>query len=121
MRSRSGKGRNCMGIKNSDDGNKKPFLYYYIIVLLVVMVLNALVFPSMMERSMEVPFSEFTAQLDAGNIKEAYVSSDNTEIVYSLKPEEGARPQWSAITYKTGNMVTEDELEAKLSAAGVEV
>ena len=81
-----------MGIKNSDDGNKKPFLYYYIIVLLVVMVLNALVFPSMMERSMEVPFSEFTAQLDAGNIKEAYVSSDNTEIVYSLKPEEGARP-----------------------------
>lgn len=121
MRSRSGKGRNCMGIKNSDDGNKKPFLYYYIIVLLVVMVLNALVFPSMMERSMEVPFSEFTAQLDAGNIKEAYVSSDNTEIVYSLKPEEGARPQWSVITYKTGNMVTEDELEAKLSAAGVEV
>ena len=121
MRSRSGKGRNCMGLKNSDDGNKKPFLYYYIIVLLVVMVLNALVFPSMMERSMEVPFSEFTAQLDAGNIKEAYVSSDNTEIVYSLKPEEGARPQWSAITYKTGNMVTEDELEAKLSAAGVEV
>ena len=121
MRSRSGKGRNCMGIKNSDDGNKKPFLYYYIIVLLVVMVLNALVFPSIMERSMEVPFSEFTAQLDAGNIKEAYVSSDNTEIVYSLKPEEGARPQWSAITYKTGNMVTEDELEAKLSAAGVEV
>ncbi len=121
MRSRSGKGRNCMGIKNSDDGNKKPFLYYYIVVLLVVMVLNALVFPSMMERSMEVPFSEFTAQLDAGNIKEAYVSSDNTEIVYSLKPEEGARPQWSAITYKTGNMVTEDELEAKLSAAGVEV
>ena len=121
MRSRSGKGRNCMGIKNSDDGNKKPFLYYYNIVLLVVMVLNALVFPSMMERSMEVPFSEFTAQLDAGNIKEAYVSSDNTEIVYSLKPEEGARPQWSAITYKTGNMVTEDELEAKLSAAGVEV
>ena len=65
-----------MGIKNSDDGNKKPFLYYYIIVLLVVMVLNALVFPSMMERSMEVPFSEFTAQLDAGNIKEAYVSRD---------------------------------------------
>ena len=121
MRSRAGKGRNCMGIKNSDDGNKKPFLYYYIIVLLVVMVLNALVFPSIMERSMEVPFSEFTAQLDAGNIKEAYVSSDNTEIVYSLKPEEGARPQWSAITYKTGNMVTEDELEAKLSAAGVEV
>ena len=110
-----------MGIKSSGGGNKKPFLYYYMIVLLVVMVLNALVFPSMMERSMEVPFSEFTAQLNAGNIKEAYVSSDNAEIVYSLKPEEGARPQWSSITYKTGNMVTEDELEAKLSAAGVEI
>ena len=83
-----------MGVKNSNNGNKKPFLYYYIIVLLVVMVLNALVFPSIMERSVEVPFSEFTAQLEAGKIKEAYVSSDNTEIVYSLKPENDSKLQW---------------------------
>ena len=109
-----------MGVKNSDNGNKKPFLYYYIIVLLVVMVLNALVFPSIMERSVEVPFSEFTAQLEAGKIKEAYVSSDNTEIVYSLKPENDSKLQWSAVTYKTGNMISGDELAGKLNAAGVQ-
>ena len=41
--------------------SKKPFIYYYFIVLLVVMVLNALVFP-MMERSVEVPYSQFVKE-----------------------------------------------------------
>ena len=48
-----------MGVKNdnsSNNNNRKPYLYYYCIVLLIVMVLNALVFPSVMERSVEVPF-----------------------------------------------------------------
>ena len=43
-----------MGVKNdnsSNNNNRKPYLYYYCIVLLIVMVLNALVFPSVMERS----------------------------------------------------------------------
>lgn len=47
-----------MGVKNdnsSNNNNRKPYLYYYCIVLLIVMVLNALVFPSVMERSVEVP------------------------------------------------------------------
>ena len=55
-----------MGVKNdnsSNNNNRKPYLYYYCIVLLIVMVLNALVFPSVMERSVEVPFNEFTTQL----------------------------------------------------------
>ena len=49
-----------MGEKNdnsSNNNNRKPYLYYYCIVLLIVMVLNALVFPSVMERSVEVPFN----------------------------------------------------------------
>ncbi len=46
-----------MGVKNTDDNRntKKPFVYYYLIVLLVVFLLNAFLFPSMMERAvMEV-------------------------------------------------------------------
>ena len=62
-----------MGLKDNggrkDLNNKKPFLYYYFLVLLIVMVLNALVFPSVLERSIEVPYNEFTAQLDAGCIR----------------------------------------------------
>ena len=47
-----------MGVKgdNGIKNPKKPFIYYYLLVLLIVMVLNALVFPSVMERSVqEVP------------------------------------------------------------------
>ena len=46
-----------MGVKG-DSGMKnpkKPFIYYYLLVLLIVMVLNALVFPSVMERSRRCP------------------------------------------------------------------
>ena len=98
-----------MGVKNDNSSNnKKPYLYYYCIVLLIVMVLNALVFPSVMERSVEVPFNEFTTQLSSGNVEQVYVNGDNTEIMYTLKQDKGK--SWTATTYKTGNMTTADDL-----------
>ncbi len=107
-----------MGLKDNggrkDLNNKKPFLYYYFLVLLIVMVLNALVFPSVLERSIEVPYNEFTAQLDAGNVKDVYVDSSYMEIQYTLKDQ-----QWP-VTYKTGSMVTGAELVSRLDQAGVE-
>ena len=42
------------------------------------MVLNALVFP-MMEHSVEVPYSEFLKELDAGNVKDVYVSNGESQ------------------------------------------
>lgn len=107
-----------MGLKDNggrkDLNNKKPFLYYYFLVLLIVMVLNALVFPSVLERFIEVPYNEFTAQLDAGNVKDVYVDSSYMEIQYTLKDQ-----QWP-VTYKTGSMVTGAELVSRLDHAGVE-
>ena len=110
-----------MGVKNdnsSNNNNRKPYLYYYCIVLLIVMVLNALVFPSVMERSVEVPFNEFTTQLSSGNVEQVYVNSDYTEILYTLN-EDKNKP-WSAVTYKTGNMTTADDLVNRLESAGVQ-
>ena len=109
-----------MGVKNdnSSNNNKKPYLYYYCIVLLIVMVLNALVFPSVMERSVEVPFNEFTTQLSEGNVEQVYVNSDYTEILYTLN-EDKNKP-WSVVTYKTGNMTTADDLVNRLESAGVQ-
>lgn len=110
-----------MGAKNgnsSNNNNRKPYLYYYCIVLLIVMVLNALVFPSVMERSVEVPFNEFTTQLSSGNVEQVYVNSDYTEILYTLN-EDKNKP-WSAVTYKTGNMTTADDLVNRLESAGVQ-
>ena len=110
-----------MGVKNdnsSNNNNRKPYLYYYCIVLLIVMVLNALVFPSVMERSVEVPFNEFTTQLSEGNVEQVYVNSDYTEILYTLN-EDKNKP-WSVVTYKTGNMTTADDLVNRLESAGVQ-
>ena len=107
-----------MGVKDNggrnDMNNKKPFIYYYFIVILIVMLLNALVFPSILERSVQVPFNEFTEQLEAGNIKEVYVDSTNAEITYTVKDQ-----QWP-VTYKTGNMLSGDELVKMLKNADVD-
>ena len=102
-----------MGVKG-DSGMKnpkKPFIYYYLLVLLIVMVLNALVFPSVMERSIqEVPYSEFVTQLDQEKVKDVYVT--DTQIQYTLKDQ-----QWGG--YKTGPMENEADLLARLQKAGV--
>ena len=92
--------------------SKKPFIYYYFIVLLVVMVLNALVFP-MMERSVEVPYSQFVKELEAGSVEDVYVNSSNTEIQFTQKGQ-----QWN-ITYKTAPFPG-DNLADRLEKAGVE-
>lgn len=93
-------------------GNKKPFIYYYFLVIIIVMVLNALVFP-MMERSVEVPYNQFIKDLDAGNIKDVYVSSDGSQIQYTKKDQ-----QWN-VTYKTGTLPG-DDLAARLENAKVD-
>lgn len=94
-------------------GNKKPFIYYYFLVIIIVMVLNALVFP-MMESSVEVPYSQFIKELDAGNVKDVYVSSDVSQIQYSTKDQ-----QKRNVTYKTGPLPG-DNLAGRLEKANVE-
>ena len=109
-----------MGV-NEDSGKrslksgtpKKPFIYYYFLVILVVMVLNALVFP-MMEHSVEVPYSEFLKELDAGNVKDVYVSNGESQIQFTKKDQK----QWN-VSYKTGP-IPGDDLVGRLQNADVE-
>jgi cell division protease FtsH len=111
------KRRTYMGV-NEDNGKrdmkdgptKKPFIYYYFLVILIVMILNALVFP-MMEHTVEVPYSEFITQLDAGNVKDVYMSSDETQIQFSTKDQ-----QWNVASYKTGPLPG-DNLAQRLETA----
>ena len=99
------------GKRDMKDGpTKKPFIYYYFLVILIVMILNALVFP-MMEHTVEVPDSEFITQLDAGNVKDVYMSSDETQIQFSTKDQ-----QWNVASYKTGPLPG-DNLAQRLETA----
>ena len=91
------------GKRNLKSGTpKKPFIYYYFLVILAVMVLNALVFP-MMEHSVEVPYSEFLKELDAGNVKDVYVSNGESQIQFTKKDQK----QWN-VSYKTGPIPGDD-------------
>ena len=102
------------GKRNLKSGTpKKPFIYYYFLVILVVMVLNALVFP-MMEHSVEVPYSEFLKELDAGNVKDVYVSNGESQIQFTKKDQK----QWN-VSYKTGP-IPGDDLVGRLQNADVE-
>ena len=99
------------GKRDMKDGpTKKPFIYYYFLVILIVMILNALVFP-MMEHTVEVPYSEFITQLDAGNVKDVYMSSDETQLQFSTKDQ-----QWNVASYKTGPLPG-DNLAQRLETA----
>ena len=99
------------GKRDMKDGpTKKPFIYYYFLVILIVMILNALVFP-MMEHTVEVPYSEFITQLDAGNVKDVYMTSDETQIQFSTKDH-----QWNVASYKTGPLPG-DNLAQRLETA----
>lgn len=57
--------------------SKKPFIFYAVISLVVIMLLNALVFPSMLKRSViEVGYDKFLEMIDNDEVKE--VSYDET-------------------------------------------
>lgn len=92
-------------VENTNGGGKQPprksFLYYYGLVMLVVMLLNIFLFPSMMDRTQEVRFDQFSEQLKENNVDEVYVTTNN-EIVYTLKNDDKNKT-WN-VTYKTGEI-----------------
>ena len=60
---------------------RKPLLYYYCITLLVLMLLNALVFPTLLgNRVTPVDYSTFLNELDAGHVTQ--VSRDGEELLF---------------------------------------
>ncbi len=102
-----------MGIKNEEPKRpKRSWLFYYFVVLMVTMLLNALVFPSLMQRSVhEVSYDQFLSMVDAGTVEEA--AMDNDQITFQGVDEEG-RPA----LYKTG-IWPDDNLKEELRSKGV--
>ena len=86
--------------KRDSDQNKPPkrsFLYYYGIVMLVLLLLNIFVFPSVMDKTVEGRYDEFLASLNAGEVDEVYVTT-NDEVMYTLKGDS------RGVVHKTGLM-----------------
>lgn len=95
------------------ESNNKPmksWLYYYLVTLLAVMVMNALFFPSVMEKQVrEVGYNEFLQMVDDGRVGK--VAMDDSRIVFTDKNNDGK-------IYKTG-IWPDNTLGARLEKAGV--
>ena len=77
---------------------KKPLIFYYALALVVLMLLNAFVFPSVLERQViEVPYSQFLTMVDDDQVKEVALDEDSRQIVFIAADETGRTGY-----YKTG-------------------
>lgn len=67
---------------------RKPWIFYYLVVLVITILLNALVFPFIMERQItEVDYGTFLDHVDSGNV--SAVEIQDTRIVFSIKDQNG--------------------------------
>ena len=92
-------------INDKNGPSKKPFIFYAIIALLIIMLLNALVFPSMLRHSVvEVGYDQFLEMIDSNQVKEVsydeysgqlvfIAGEENVEQIYKtgIWPEDGQR------------------------------
>ena len=101
---------NPKGTKNP----KKPLIFYYAVMLLVLMMLNWLLFPSLLQRQVtEVGYDEFISMVDKGQVETIAYDKQNQEITFEAKNDKG-----KDALYKTG-IFPDDELVGRLLKANV--
>ena len=94
---------------------RKPLIYYYVIVMLVIMVLNAVLFPSLLQRQVqEVSYSAFLAMVDEGKVTEVAVEEEERQILFIAKNDKD-----KDVVYKTG-IFPDEGLRQRLEDARVE-
>ena len=97
-------------MKVEKNPNKKPLIYYCIITMVITLLLNAFLFPRILEAQVtEVTYSDFLDKLDAGNVDE--VAIDDSQIIFTAQGDNG-----NLAIYKTGRM-PDDDLVTRLRAA----
>ncbi len=76
---------------------KKPFIFYAIIAFVIIMLLNALVFPSLMKQSVvEVGYDQFLEMIDQDQVKEVSYDESTGQFVFVGEEDNNTR------IYKTG-------------------
>ena len=98
----------------SDKPSKKPLIYYYVIAMIVLMILNAVLFPSLLSRRVqEVGYSDFLKMVDEGKVKEVSLEEDAEQIVFIAVNDENKEN-----IYKTGAF-PDTGLRERLESANV--
>ncbi|WP_040214531.1 ATP-dependent zinc metalloprotease FtsH [Clostridium polynesiense] len=90
---------------------KKPLIYYYGVTLIIVMLLNALIFPSLLNiRQKEIDYNTFITMLEKGEVSRVEVDDNQIAILSSEDKNK--------MVYITGRM-NDPELVSRLQKAGV--
>lgn len=98
-------------MKIEDKSPKKPLLFYYLIVILVLMLLNALVFPSLLATQVtEVGYNDFLSMIEHKQVAEVAMEED--QILFTSRDENG-----NVTVYKTG-LWPDDDLVNRLYESG---
>ncbi len=115
--------KNMIEKNNPNTGNNKPqksILYYYGLILLVVMVLNAVFFPSVMQRRVqEVEYSQFITMVDDGKVTEAAMDSTDQQIIFVAKDTNGNDQYYKTGIFPDNNLI--ERLEAHDVKFGSEI
>ena len=97
---------NPKGAKNP----KKPLIFYYAVMLLVLMMLNWLLFPSLLQRQVtEVGYDEFISMVDKGQVETIAYDKQDQEITsrprttrartHSTRLASSRMTSWSAVCW----------------------
>ena len=99
------------------DNNKrsrKPLIYYVLIASAIIMLLNAFVFPALLQRQVQpVGYSDFLRMVDAGQVTEVQLDENDRQLIFLARDGDGIEG-----IYKTA-LFPDSSLRERLEAAGV--
>ena len=94
--------------------NKKPLIYYMAVAVIVIMLLNAFVFPMLLQRQVqEVGYSDFLKMVDAGKVSEVSMDENGEQLVFIAKGDDGQEAVCKTAVFP------DDSLRQRLEDAGV--
>ena len=100
-------------IKDSNQ-NKKPLIFYTAVAVIVVMLLNAFVFPMLLQRQVqEVGYSDFLKMVDSKQVSEVSMDENGEQLIFIAKSKDGQDG-----IYKTA-VFPDNSLRQRLEDAGV--
>lgn len=100
-------------IKDSNQ-NKKPLIFYTAVAAIVIMLLNAFVFPMLLQRQVqEVGYSDFLKMVDSKQVSEVSMDEDGEQLIFIAKSKDGQDG-----IYKTA-VFPDNSLRQRLEDAGV--
>ena len=100
-------------IKDSNQ-NKKPLIFCMAVAVIVIMLLNAFVFPMLLQRQVqEVGYSDFLKMVDSKQVSEVSMDENGEQLIFIAKGKDGQDG-----IYKTA-VFPDNSLRQRLEDAGV--